>query len=145
VSYSLQSGRPAAPVAFVPLGLVVECLSVPWDSSAALNGLSKACCPISLESSLIVYNRECATSKGIHDRRNKCIPITNLSDCLNCCCKVCTTIAEDPRSGADLVPRIRVRVPIWGKRAGVSASVLQAPPSPRLCLQGDGDTRSLRG
>jgi len=37
VSYGLQGGIPTAPVARVPLGLVVECLSVPWDSSAALN------------------------------------------------------------------------------------------------------------
>ena len=61
----------------------------------------RACCPISLKSSLIVCNRECTTSKDIYDRRNKRIPITNLSDCLNCCCEICTTIAEDPRSGAD--------------------------------------------
>ena len=37
MSHGLQGGRPATPVARVLLGLVVECLSVPWDSSAALN------------------------------------------------------------------------------------------------------------
>jgi len=64
VSHSLQGGRPAAPVARVLLGLVVECLSVPWDSSAlnAKHAVPSAANRLSLFATESVLLQEASTT-----------------------------------------------------------------------------------